>query len=329
MYLYRLKFSGSLMNKSRKTDKTLLITSWVSAIGNLILSTLKIIIGLFAGSMAVLSDGIDSATDVVISIVMIFTATIVNKPPTTKYPYGYKKAEGIATKTLSLIIFYAGIQMFISSVQVLMSGEERAIPGKIAIYVTLLSILGKLLLAWYQYSKGKKINSSLIIANAINMRNDVLISISVLLGLVFTYVLDAPILDVITGLIISLVIIKSAVNIFIDSNIGLMDGVQDEDIYQHIFKAVEDTPGALNPHRVRSRQIGNMYMIALDIEVDGNLTLFQAHQIANKAEENIKKSISSVYDIVIHIEPTGQEHHQEQFGVCKNMICTKEDCCQK
>ena len=96
-------------------EKILIRTSWVSTIGNAILSASKIIVGLFAGSLAVLGDGIDSATDVIISIVMIFTARIMNRPPSKKYVFGYEKAEGIATKILSLVIFYAGMQMLLSS----------------------------------------------------------------------------------------------------------------------------------------------------------------------------------------------------------------------
>ena len=75
-------------------EKILITTSWISTIGNAILSVSKIIIGLFAGSLAVVGDGIDSATDVVISIVMIFTARLINRPPSKKYVFGYEKAEG-------------------------------------------------------------------------------------------------------------------------------------------------------------------------------------------------------------------------------------------
>ena len=108
-------------------EKILIRTSWVSTIGNAILSASKIIIGLFAGSLAVLGDGIDSATDVIISIVMIFTARIMNRPPSKKYVFGYEKAEGIATKILSLIIFYAGMQMLLSSVANIFSDETKEV----------------------------------------------------------------------------------------------------------------------------------------------------------------------------------------------------------
>ena len=292
-------------------EKILIRTSWVSTIGNAILSASKIIIGLFVGSLAVLGDGIDSATDVIISIVMIFTARIMNRPPSKKYVFGYEKAEGIATKILSLVIFYAGMQMLLSSVANIFSDATKEVPSAIAIYVTVFSIIGKLLLAHYQYKQGKRIDSSMLTANAINMRNDVIISSGVLVGLVFTFIFKLPILDSITGLIISL---------FIDSNVELMDGVKDVNVYNKIFEAVEEVPGASNPHRVRSRMIGNLYMITLDIEVNPQITITQAHEIAESVEKSIKSSIDNVYDILVHVEPAGECQTNEKFGIDKDMV---------
>jgi len=301
-------------------EKNLILTSWISTIGNLILSVSKIVIGFISGSLAVLGDGLDSATDVIISIIMIFTARIMNKPPNPRYVYGYEKAEGIATKMLSLIIFYAGMQMLFSSVKSIFSSDIKELPTTLAIYVTVFSIIGKLLLALYQYKQGKKINSSMLTANAINMRNDVLISIGVLIGLVFTFIFKLPILDTITGLIISIYILRSSISIFMDSNVELMDGVKDESVYNKIFKAVDEVPGASNPHRVRSRMIGNLYMIVIDVEADGHITLDEAHEVANQVEESIKRKIENVYDIVVHVEPKGKCHNEEKFGIEPNMI---------
>lgn len=308
------------MAEDQPREQVLVKTSWISTIGNAFLSVSKIVIGLFAGSMAVLGDGIDSATDVVISLVMLFTARIIDRPPDSKYAYGYEKAESIATKVLSLVIFYAGAQMFVTTLQGVFCHEERMMPKALAVYVTVFSIFGKLCLALYQYQQGRKINSSMLKANAANMRNDVIISIGVLLGLAFTFIFKLPILDAITGLIISLFIIKSSVSIFLDSNVELMDGVKDTSVYDQIFDAVERVPGASNPHRVRSRQIGHMYMIELDIEVDGSMPLSEAHDIADAVEKSIKETIENVYDIVIHIEPLGNCHSVEKFGVNKEMI---------
>lgn len=308
------------MTNEHSRQKILNIASIVSAIGNAILAISKIVIGLVAGSLSVLGDGIDSATDVLISVVMIATSRIIKRPPDKKYAFGYEKAESIATKLISFVIFYAGIQMLISSIQNIVSPKARELPDMWAVYVTLFSIAGKLALAWYQYHKGKQIDSSLLKANAVNMRNDVIISVGVLLGLTFTFIFNLPILDVITGLLISLYIIKSAINIFMESSVELMDGVKDENVYNKIFAAVDNVPGASNAHRVRSRQIGGMYVINLDIEADGTITLNEAHDIAEKIEKNIRKSIENVYDIVIHVEPKGHCMKHEKFGLDKTNL---------
>lgn len=308
------------MKESDSREIVLIKSSWVSTIGNAILSIAKIVVGIVSGSVAVISDGIDSASDVVISLVMLFTSRIISRPPDRRYVYGYEKAESIATKVLSLVIFYAGLQMLISTISGLFSTGEKAMPTMIAIYVTIFSIIGKLGLAYYQHTQGRKANSSLLIANAKNMRNDVIISVGVLAGLIFTFILKLPILDTITGLIISLFIIKTAVGIFLDSNVELMDGVKDMSVYNKIFEAVDRIPQASNPHRVRSRQIGSMYLIALDIEVDGDITLNEAHKIADAVENSIKQSVENVYDIVVHIEPKGEHHSIEKFGIDKDML---------
>jgi cation diffusion facilitator family transporter len=308
------------MSQSPSREKILIKTSWISTIGNTILSVSKILVGLFAGSLAVLSDGVDSATDVVISVVMIFTARFMNRPPSSKFVYGYEKAEGIATKLLAFVICYAGIEMLLSSVGKIFSSAPQQLPDRMAIYVTLVSILGKLSLAFYQYRQGKRINSLMLTANAKNMRNDVVISCSVLLGLLFTFILKLPVLDAVTSLIVSLFIIRSSIGIFLDSSVELMDGMKDLSVYNKIFEAVERVPGASNPHRVRSRLIGNMYMIDLDVEADGNITLNEAHNIADAIEQSIKQSIENVYDIVVHVEPAGKQHSVEKFGIDKKMI---------
>lgn len=303
-----------------ENDRTLIKASWISTIGNAILSLSKLIIGFFSGSLAVISDGIDSATDVIISIVMIFTARIMSRSPNLKYVFGYDKAEGIATKILSIIIFYAGIQMLVSSTQSIFDSSPKELPAILAIYVTVFSIVGKLFLALYQYKQGKKVKSSLLIANAVNMRNDVIISIGVLVGLVFTFILNLPILDSITGFVISIFILRSSINIFLESSVGLMDGVKDTTIYNEIFEAVQKVSGAGNPHRVRSRMVGDLYLIALDIEVDPSITVLEGHEIAELVEKSIKNSIQNVYDIIVHVEPAGKSHCKEKFGIEENML---------
>jgi len=296
-------------------SKTIIKASWVGVIGNALLSLLKIVIGIISGSLAVIADGIDSASDIVTSLITLFTARIMMRPPNIRYPYGYMKADTIATKALAFVILFAGAQLAISTVRNFFAGTERDLPGMLAIYVTIISIAGKFLLARHQLSKGKQTNSEMLKANARNMQNDVLISVSVLIGLVFTFLLKMPVLDSVTALFVSIWILKVGFQIFMQTNRDLMDANTEPALYRLVFEAVEQVEGATNPHRVRIRKIGNYYMVALDMEVDGKVSTWHAHDICESVENNIRKEIKNVFDIMIHIEPAGYEHGEEVYGV--------------
>jgi len=294
--------------------------SWVGILGNGFLAAMKIFIGLYAGSLAVVGDGIDSSTDVVISFITLITARILSKPPDKKYPYGYGKADTVATKALSFVIFFAGLQLMITSITKLVTGEVSVMPDKLAIYVTVFSIFGKIFLAYYQQRIGKKTGSSMLIANGKNMQNDILISSTVLMGLIFIFVLKVPILDRIFALAVSFWILKVAVQIFMQTNVELMDGTKDCTVYDKVFKAIETVEGVHNPHRVRVRSIGDKVMIAIDMEVDGNLSLYQSHEIAHKVEHALKSSIENVFDVTIHVEPLGDKISEKELGISRDKL---------
>ena len=228
------------------------------------------------------------------------------------------KAETVATKLLSFIIFFAGAQLLISTVSRIINHEPREMPGIVAIYVTIISIIGKWILSLWQFKIGKKNDSTMIIASAKNMRNDIVISLSVLVGLIFTFKFEMPVLDLITALLVSFWIMKIAFSIFMETNRELMDGVDDTSVYNKIFNAVDSVEGANNPHRIRVRKAANLYLIALDIEVDKDMTVSDAHEIGRKVEIKIKKEISNIYDILLHIEPEGNIEDDEQFGLSRN-----------
>lgn len=289
--------------------------SWIGVLGNALLSVLKIVVGILSGSLAVIADGIDSASDILTSLITLFTARIMKRPPDIKYPYGYLKADTIATKALAFVILFAGAQLAISTIRNLMLGEERGMPRMIAIYVTIISIGGKFLLARHQLRIGKKTNSEMLKANARNMQNDVLISFSVLVGLAFTFILKMPILDSVTALVVSVWILKVGFQIFMQTNRDLMDANTEPELYSKVFAAVDRVEGAGNPHRLRIRKIGNYLMIVLDIEVDGSLSTLDSHRICVEVEKSIRGDIENVFDIMIHIEPAGFKHEEEVYGL--------------
>ncbi len=301
-------------------ERKIIQVSRVSILGNAVLSALKISVGLYAGSLAVVADGVDSASDILTSLITLFTAHIVGRPPDKKYPYGYAKADTIATKALAFIIFFAGAQLAMSSVNRLIFPVEEVIPAQVAIWVVILSIIIKFLLAFYMRKTGKGVNSAMLIANARNMLNDVIISLSVLTGLVLTFIFKMPVIDKLAALAVSIYIMVVAFRIFMQTNREMMDGIDDEGIYRKIIASVNAVDGAYNPHRIRVRKLAHYYLIALDIEVDGKLQLEQAHKIGVRVEESLKENIPNIYDILVHVEPRGNIEPDEVYGISEENL---------
>lgn len=299
----------------KERTRNIIRASWIAVIANAILAALKITVGFVAGSLALVGDGIDSATDIVTSLITLFTARIISRPPSLKFPYGYRKADAVASKALSFIIFFAGAQLAISTIENIIEGGSQTVPGTIAIWVVIISIVSKLLLAWYLLKTGRKLESPMLLANGKNMRNDVLISVSVLLGLFFTITLQIPLIDSVFALLISIYIMKAGFDIFMETNVELMDGVENQDVYHQIIDAIESVEGAHNPHRLRVRKIANLYIVAVDIEVDPELKISEAHQIARRVELSLKQSLVKVYDILVHVEPLGNIERDEIDGI--------------
>ena len=289
--------------------------SLLALAGNAILAAGKLAVGLASGSLAVLGDGIDSSTDVVIALINLLAARIVDKPGDREHPYGHARAETLATTVLSFVVFFAGAQLLARTAGSIIGGEDRAMPSPIAIYVTIASIAGKLLLSWSQFHYGRKTGSSMLVANGKNMRGDVVISASVLAGLGFTFAFGLPVIDRVAALLVSLWIIKVAIGIFLEVNDELMDGSADESLYARLFEAVASVQGAGNPHRARMRRLGSSLVADLDIEVDSSLSVGEAHGIALGVEAAVKALIPDIYDVIVHVEPAGNEEEGERYGL--------------
>jgi len=301
-------------------EQKIIRASWWAIVGNAVLAVLKLSIGFVSGSFALIADGIDSSTDIVSSLVVLIAAKIISRPPNIRFPYGYSKADTVASKVLSFFIFFAGAQLAYSTFRILLSDAAIETPTPLAIWITILSIFGKLILTILLLRTGRQVESPMLIANARNMRNDILISLSVLTSLIVTILLEEPLIDRIIALAISVFIMYSAFRIFMKSNVDLMDGIDDTEVYNRLFEAVKSVEGAHNPHRVRARKIGHHYMINLDIEVHPHLSVQEAHEIAKHVEDSIKSKLKNIYDVMIHVEPLGNLEENEKYGITESEI---------
>jgi len=303
-----------------KRIKLIKIASIISIIGNLVLSISKILLGFIAKSAAVIGDGIDSLSDIFISMITLVTSNIINRPPDREHPYGHFRFETIATSILAFIMFFIGGQLCITTFEKIMYHKQIEIPGLISVYVTIFSIAGKIILSLSQFIIGKKAKSEMIKANGKNMLNDIITSTGVLIGLGFIYYFNLPIIDKIIAILIGIWIMISAVKIFIGTIHEIMEGETNMDLYQKVFDEVRKMNYFSNPHRVRLRKLGIYYIIEFDVEVDGHSTIKDAHDKVILLEKNIRESIPYIYDIIIHIEPQGNDEKNECWGLTEDDI---------
>ena len=299
--------------------KYIRIAAAIALAGNTLLAVFKITAGIFSRSGALIGDGIDSSTDVLISIITLVVVRLLSKPADMEHPWGHRKAETIATAFLSFVIFFAGAQLIINSLSNLIADVHTATPSIIAVIAAIVSIIGKLMLALSQYILGKRANAAIIKANAKNMAGDVLISFGVLIGFAITALTGAAHADSVVAILIGGWIIKTAIGIFIDANLELMDGNDNIESYRIIVDAVNSVKGAYNPHRARMRCISGFWDISFDINVSPKCSVSDAHRIASQVETEIKKRLENIYDIMIHVEPSGDDA-TEAFGLTEDDI---------
>lgn len=277
-------------------------------------------VGVLGNSLALVGAGIDAVTDVVTSLVTLLTGRIIDRPPDEDHPYGHGRAETIATKLLSFIIFFAGTQLVFSTAGHVISGSTRAVPARITMVVALAAIGGKIVLALVKGHAGRKVNSSMLVADAKNMKMDVLISSAALVGIFFTIRLNMPIVDTLLGMVVGVWIMWVAYGIFMETNVELMDGLHDRDIYREVCRATVDVEGVYNPHKMRIRQLNTRYVIDMDIEVDGRLSVAEGHRIAMKVQKSIHSKVENVYDVHVHVEPVGNREQRERFGLSQDYL---------
>ncbi|TYB97435.1 MAG: cation transporter [Kosmotoga sp.] len=297
--------------------------SIIGIVVNSILAFFKITFGFLSGSVSILGDGVDSASDIITSAITLVSTQISAKPPDKEHPYGHERAETIATKVVSMIIFFAGGQLALTSIQRLFQGIPEIKHIGIIIVISTVSIATKFFLFRYKYRVGKNISSSVFIADAYNMRNDILISLSVLTGMLVIYFTDLVIIDTLLGMFVSAIVIKNAVELFQESSQELMDGIdQKNDVYRQLFESLKNLDEVRNPHKVRIRKMGYKYLVELDIEVNGSLQVREAHKIAKNVEETIKEKNKNIYDVHVHVEPSGNVE-DEKYGVSNDEIDTE------
>lgn len=276
--------------------------SVVTIIVNIMLSALKFIVGIISNSQALISDAVHSASDVVSTVAVIFGVNISARESDKSHPYGHERIESIFSILLSIMLFVTGISIGISAVKTIVNKEEIAIPGVMALVAAAISIVVKELMYRYTKHTADKINSSAMLADAWHHRSDAFSSIGSLIG-VGGAILGFPICDPIASIVICIFIAKASYDIFMDAVNRLIDRACTEEEVEKIRKCINEIDGVKNIDKLMTRRFGSKIYVDLEIAEDGNITLYEAHKIAERVHDNIENKIENVKHCMVHVNP--------------------------
>lgn len=270
-------------------------------IGNLFLLIIKAIIGFVTGSQAMLADAFNSASDIFSSIMTFIGNKIASKPRDDDHNLGHGKAEYIYSLFISIAMGLMSINVIISAIKTIILGAKFSFSIWLVV-VCVISIIVKFVLYIYANGVYKKHRSLLLEANAKDHRNDCIITslnlVGCLLSLKGIYFVDS-----VVGIGISVWIFIVALKIFLESYDVLMDKAMDTITRDKVYDIISKHKEIRGVNHFNATPVGYKYQISFTIFVDGDLSTFDSHSIANELEKEIDKNIPEVYLTVIHVNP--------------------------
>lgn len=288
------------MTSSSRYDQGAKI-SWQTLIGNVILTIVKAIAGVASGSAALVADAIHSGSDVLSTVVVLYGLKIAQRPPDEKHPYGHGRAEAVAAKVLSLMLIFVGLEMMVSAGKSIFSGTTT-VPGAIALWAAVLSILTKEIMYRYTVAVGKRINSQALIADAWHHRSDAFSSVASFAGILLARS-GYPVLDPVVAVVVALFVIRVGWNIFSSAVDEMMDAQVDGSIIDSVAEAANELDAVLGVGELRVHRYGAELHVDLKVKASSDLTLIQGHELAHEVEKSITKALPNASHIDVHVEP--------------------------
>ncbi len=287
------------MNNKKEIMK---VTLW-SLVLNVLISILKFVLGILGNSQAVVADAAHSFSDTSTDLVILLGVKFWTAPPDDNHPYGHQKIESFVTIIIGIILLTAACGIGYNAIATI--NVDHADKLKLFTIVgPIISIIFKELLFRKTYQVGVKTNSSAVKANAWHHRTDALSSIPVLIAVVASLINPKLIiLDHIGAIVVAAFIIKLALEIIYKNINELVDTGITEEEYLHISKIISEIKSVKGFHKVRSRKLGSSIYLDLHLEVDGDLSVSEGHDITEDVQQALISSNSKIIDVMVHLEP--------------------------
>jgi cation diffusion facilitator family transporter len=290
------------MNRSGTAGRNVALASIFISGG---LAAAKIVVGLKANSTAVVSDGIESASDILASSLVLFGLVMAAKPPDAEHPYGHGRLETLSGMAVGIILVVTGSLISVESLRRGLTPHNA--PAAFAVWPLLLSIAVKSSMYLTKRHYGLKLLSSSLAADAWNDGVDTVSGTVALIGVSLESLAGRSFrqADDIGGCAVGLIVILLGARIVRDTTFQLMDTMPDGRLLEQIRKTALQVPGALGIEKCFARKTGLQYHVDLHLEVDPDMTVSASHRIATEVRGKIRSELPWVADVLVHVEPYG------------------------
>ncbi|MDE5582965.1 MAG: cation diffusion facilitator family transporter [Ruminococcus sp.] len=288
-------------------EQTAVRVSVISIIGNIFLSLIKLIAGIIAHSPAMISDAVHSASDVFSSVIVIVGVRISAKAEDKEHPYGHERFECVASIVLAVVLLVTGLFIGAEAMEKITSGSYKSmvIPEIPALVTAVISIVSKEGMFWYTRYYAIKTDSGAVMADAWHHRSDALSSVGAFVGIAGAR-MGFSILEPLACLLICLFIAKASFDIFRDAVDKMVDHSCDNETEDKMRKCVLSQEGVNGIDILRTRVFGNRIYADIEITADGEKTLTEGHEIAEKVHSEIENNFPKVKHIMVHVNPDKQ-----------------------
>lgn len=284
------------MNKFQATK----IAGIIGMLGNILLLILKAIVGFASNSQAMIADSINSASDIFASLMTFVGNKIASEPGDSTHNFGHGKAEYIFSLFISISMIIASGKLLIDSINSLLH-QNKVTFSIFLIIVCIITIIIKLCMFIFTKKLYNKFNNILLESNYKDHRNDCIVTTFTLISIVAS-LYNIYWVDGIVGIGISAWICFTGIKIFIESYNVLMDKAIDNTTKEEIFEIISTYKEIKGAKHFTSTPVGYQYLISISIDLDGNMSTFESHRIADSLEKKINK-LPSVYLSIIHVNP--------------------------
>lgn len=300
---------GYILNnlaEGKKQEKNMMSVSKFAICVNIVLALLKIVAGRIFSSMSLLSDGLNSLSDLITNVLVIVGLKVGSNPEDKEHPFGHGKIESVFSVIIGTFIMITAFELIKDNFSKLISfsSENNLNISFIPIIITVLAILIKIFQLVFMKKRAKKYNNALINSLLADYNTDIIISTSVLVGLLLSKI--HPAFDTVVGFIVAIYIIKSGYGLIKENALILLDS-QDDELIERIRSEILRFEEIENAHNFRMTTSGKDIYMFVDVRMDKNKTIEEAHDITNKISKRIKHKYKNIKRLLIHIEPVYED----------------------